>query len=47
MTKPLNRESGWEIALVGMAQNLFIWMARSHCVPRYPFESFCVAVVRG
>lgn len=47
LREQLNRESGWEIALAGVAQDLLIRMARGHCVAREAFESSSVAAVRG
>lgn len=47
LREQLNRESGWEIALRGVAQDLLIRMARGYCVGREAFEANGVAAVRG
>lgn len=47
LREQLNRESGWELSLAGVAQDLLIRMARGHCAAREAFESSSVAAVRG
>ena len=47
LREQLNRETGWQITLTGIAQSLLIRMARGHCVMRESFESNSFAAVRG
>jgi|TARA_B100000497_G_scaffold127840_1_gene171309 AraC-like DNA-binding protein/mannose-6-phosphate isomerase-like protein (cupin superfamily) len=47
LREQLNRESGWELSLTAVAQDILIRMARGHCVRREAFESSSVAAVRG
>ncbi len=47
LREQLTRETGWQISLTGVAQELLIRMARGHCPAREAFESSHVAAVRG